>query len=75
MSETIIPESTMAAMMRLCEEKYQSLVADGCMEDVARDRVWDAYCCALLSSEQRCVDPRDRLFENKLRAIREKGKK
>lgn len=60
-------------MLRACTEHMERLVADGCAEDVAVDRTWDAYCCALTQSTSHCFDPRDRLFENKIRTIRERG--
>ena len=44
-------------------------------KDVALDRTWDAYQCALAGSSTHCFDPRDRMLENKLRTIRERGTK
>ena len=64
---------TVLAMLRACTDHYQRLMAGGCAEDVALDRTWDAYDCAFAQSPNHCFDPRDRLFENKLRTIRERG--
>lgn len=60
-------------MIAACTARYNQLVTDGCAEDVALDRTWDAYSCALSQSSTSCYDPRDRLFESKLRTIRKKG--
>jgi len=60
-------------MLRACDHHFNQLVTDGCAEDVAMDRTWDAYECAFTQSATHCYDPRDRLFENKLRTIRERG--
>lgn len=65
--------STIAAMLDSCEARYKQLVAAGVAEDVACDRTYDAYSCAFAQSDVHCFDPRDRLFENKLRNIRKKG--
>jgi len=56
----------------LCESRYRELLDGGCAEDVAADRVWDALTCALDRQDQHCFDPRDRLFENRLRTIAQK---
>lgn len=61
------------AMLRECTKHYERLIAGGCAEDVALDRTWDAYQCALAVSSTHCFDPRDRLFESSLRNIRQKG--
>jgi len=69
-----IPESsTVWAMLTACNDRFNQLMADGCAEGVALDRTWDAYVCAFDQSDAHCFDPRDRLFENKLRTIRERG--
>ena len=60
-------------MQRCCTDQMERLIEDGCAGDVAVDRTWDAYKCALAQSATHCYDPRDRLFENKLRTIRERG--
>jgi hypothetical protein len=60
-------------MLEACDKHFNQLVADGCAEEVAEDRTWDAYSCAFAQSTTHCFDPRDRLFENKLRTIRERG--
>jgi len=64
---------TVGEMLAACNTRYNQLMADGCAEQVALDRTWDAYCCAFLQLAVHCFDPRDRLFESKLRTIREKG--
>lgn len=64
---------TVTEMIAACTARYNQLVTDGCAEDVALDRTWDAYSCALSQSSASCYDPRDRLFESKLRTIRKKG--
>lgn len=61
-------------LISVCEDRYQELLSCGCGEDVAADRVFDALNCALEQQQQHCFDPRDRLFENRLRTIAEKGK-
>jgi hypothetical protein len=60
-------------LMELCEERYTELTDGGCDEDVAADRVWDALVCAVEKPEMHCFDPRDRLFENRLRTVVKKG--
>lgn len=60
-------------MLDSCEARYKQLVESGVDESVACDRVFDAYDCAIAQKETHCFDPRDRLFENRLRTIRERG--
>ena len=60
-------------MLRACTDYFNRLTAGGCAEDVALDRTWDAYCCAFAQTFTHCYDPRDRLFESKLRRMQEKG--
>lgn len=55
--------------MDVCEEKYASLVNGGCTEDIACDRVFDTLQIVLEKSDMHCFDPRDRMFENKLRTV------
>ena len=62
-----------ARMLWACNERFKNLVDSGCAEDVALDRTWDAYVCAFDGADVHCYDQRDRLFEGKLRTIREKG--
>lgn len=62
-----------ASMLNACEERYKALIADGVDESIALDRVWDCYEAAYEDLDRHCFDPRDRLFENKLRTIRQKG--
>ena len=57
------------AMLDACEDHFTQLITDGCAEDVALDRTWDAYVCAFAQSPVHCFDPRDRLFETRLRTI------
>lgn len=64
--------SIVADMLAECTNYYERLIAGGCVEDVALDRTWDAYRCALARMDVHCFDPRDRLFESKLRLIRER---
>lgn len=65
--------STVAAMLDACEARYKALVESGVSADVACDRTFDAYECAFELGERHCFDPRDQLFENRLRTIRQKG--
>lgn len=65
--------STVLAMLIACNDRFTQLITDGCAEGVALDRTWDAYTCAFDLSDAHCFDPRDRLFESKLRTIRERG--
>lgn len=68
-----LPSSATAlAMHRACTAYLERLESGGCAGDVALDRTWDAYVCALAQSGVHCYDPRDRLFESKLRAIMER---
>lgn len=58
--------------MELCEERYLHLtIEDGCDCDVAADRTFDALKAAW-GVHPHCCDPRDRLFENKLREAAER---
>ena len=61
-------------MLDECERHYTALLDGGCDEDVAADRVWDALNCALEKQDTHCFDPRDRLFENRLRTVAQKGR-
>ena len=61
-------------LINLCEDRYAELLDGGCIEDVAADRVWDVLECTLEKEGQHCFDPRDRLFENQLRTVAQKGK-
>lgn len=69
---TLPNREVVAEMIAASTARLNQLTADGCAEDVALDRTWDAYQCALLQTDFHCYDPRDRLFESKLRTI---GKK
>ena len=65
--------SALFEMGGMCEDYYIKLIEDGCAEDVAADRTFDALKAALGEVPQ-CFDKRDRLFESKLRAVAERGK-
>ena len=68
-----IPDAaTVASMLAACNDYYSTLLRSGCADDVALDRTWDCYERAFYGDGQ-CFDPRDRLFESKLRKLREKG--
>jgi len=69
---TMPSRATVASMLDACEARYKELVASGVSEDVACDRTFDAYSCAFAQGDAHCFDPRDRLFESKLRTIRER---
>lgn len=56
----------------LCEDRYKTLLASGCADDVAADRIWDALNCAIDKTDMHCYDPRDSLFEEKLRQVARK---
>lgn len=66
-------KAALARMVWVCEGRYASLVADGCDEDVAADRTFDAMRAAL-GEISHSFDSRDRLFESKLRFIAAEGK-
>lgn len=70
---TPISVETARDLMDVCESHFQQLVYDGCSEDIACDRTYDTLVC-VLDTDQHCFDPRDRLFENNLRTIVQKGK-
>ncbi len=70
---TQISLATAQEIAGLCERRYKELVDSGCDEDVAADRVWDALNCALERTDAHCFDPRDRLFESRLRTEAAKG--
>ena len=59
-------------MLASCETRFCQLVQAGVSEEVARDRVFDAYDHAFNDSAEHCFDKRDRVFENLLRTIKEK---
>lgn len=64
--------ATLARMVEACEERYSALVSDGCDEEVAADRTFDALRAAL-GEIPHPFDSRDRLFETRLRAIVAEG--
>lgn len=63
---------TLEELMPLCEDRFAYLAESGCDEDVAADRTFDALQAAL-GVYQHCCDPRDRLFEEKLRTAAERA--
>ena len=73
MTRMIQPSNALlSTLMSLCEKRYDQLVnRDGCTADVARDRTYDCLQAALGEVEH-CCDPRDRLFESKLRTAAER---
>lgn len=65
--------STLTRLAWLCEERFRALVdGDGCDEDVAADRCFDALR-ASLGEITHAYDSRDRLFETRLRAVAAEG--
>lgn len=58
-------------MLEACEGRYLALVADGCAEAVAAERTFEALRAACGETDH-CYDPRDRLFERRLRDICER---
>lgn len=62
------------AMLRACDSYFTQLVDSGCTESVALDRTWDVYEAAYEGIDREPVDPRDKLFSNKLRTIAQKGR-
>lgn len=63
----------LAKVMDQCEQRYSELVNDGCDEDVAACRVYDALRFAAGTSSTHCYDRRDRSFERALVSTMEKG--
>ena len=64
---------TLNAVIRECGARYDVLIQEGVVPDVAIDRVFDCYD-SLFVPDKHCFDSRDRLFENRLRDIvRENG--
>ena len=64
--------SWIPALLTKCETRFFQLAQSGVSEDVARDRVFDAYDHAFSDSTEHCFDKRDRVFENLLRTTKEK---
>lgn len=64
---------TVTHMLTLCDERMNELIDEGVDEGVALDRTWDCYELAFNHSGKHCFDQRDRIFENRLRTIAEKG--
>lgn len=59
-------------MVWRCDEYWRDLLDEGCDNDVALDRTFDAMRAALGEVEH-AYDNRDRLFENELRTIAAEG--
>jgi hypothetical protein len=66
-------DTTIGEMLHMCSERVSELVACGVDERVALDRTWDAYEQAINHSDKGCFDTRDRMFENRLRAVEKRG--
>lgn len=64
--------AALARMVGECEMRFAALVHDGCDEDVAADRTFDALRAAL-GEIPHPFDSRDRLFETRLRSIAAEG--
>lgn len=54
-------------MLQIADRHFAALVDEGCDEDVARDRTWDAYVHAFDNAEDHCFDMRDRAAEAEMR--------
>lgn len=63
---------SLATMASMCEDRYQQLIRDGCDDEVAADRTFDALR-ASLGEYEHCYDKRDRLFERQLRDVAERN--
>lgn len=64
---------TQAALLENAERYYDLLITKGVSPEVAADRVWDCYTRAFGENDKPLADPHDRLFENQLQAIVQKG--
>ncbi len=58
-------------MLDACERHFEQLVKQGCSEDVAADRTFDAFDGVF--ADHACFDRRDALFQNELRTIAERN--
>lgn len=65
--------ATESALLRAAESRFVHLVSSGVDEDIACDRVWDCYERAFGENDQPLADQHDKLFENQLQAIVQKG--
>lgn len=73
MSAAAIPShQAVQAMLDIAERHFCALVEDGCSENVACSRTWDAYVHAFEDSEDHCFDQRDREAEAEMRNMRER---
>lgn len=59
-------------MVWRCDEYWRDLLKEGCDNDVALDRTFDALRAALGETEH-AFDSREKLFENELRTIAAEG--
>lgn len=62
------------SMISACSDYMDALIEQGVDESVALDRTWDVYEAAYEGIDREPVDPRDKLFSNKLRTIAQKGR-
>lgn len=58
-------------MLQACERHFEQLIKQGCSEDVAADRTFDAFDGVF--ADHACFDHRDTLFQNELRTIAERN--
>lgn len=73
MSATELPSrQAVQAMLEIAERHFCALVNDGCSENVACSRTWDAYVHAFDKSAEHCFDQRDRAAEAEMRIMRER---
>lgn len=68
----MISPSSLVVMVCMCEDRFTQLTNQGCDEDVAADRTFDALRAAY-GEVPHCYDKRDRLFESKLREAAERS--
>lgn len=73
MAEQMTPSGeALDRMVGRCDEYWRALLDEGCDNDVALDRAFDALRAAFGEVEH-AYDDRDRLFENELRTIAAEG--
>ncbi len=64
---------TQAALLECAERHYDQLIMKGVAPEVAADRVWDCYERTFGENDKPLADQHDKLFENQLQAIVQKG--